>query len=152
MTDRGQTVYDFLLGMTLLLVTIILVLGLFGPLFGPFISPSGAENNEMADRIADRIVTENGTVFGERVLELDGNSFDDVDTLGERVGVPERKNVNVTLETSTGAIVEDSDNGDKISGGPERVTDPVAAADRVVKLPPGNDNCQEGCFLRVEVW
>ena len=151
MTDRGQTLYDFLLGTTLLLVTIVLVLSLFDPLFSPFTSPSGADNDEMADRLTDRIVAENATVFGDRVLELDEDSLDDsyLDSLRARTGIPSFRNLNVTLETG-GEIVER--NGIPVSGGSTRVDDPVAAATRVVTLPPGSGHCQTGCFLRVEVW
>ena len=147
MTDRGQTPNDFLLGTSLLLVTIIVVFALFDPLFGPFTSPSGADNDEMADRLAERIVTEGSTTFGDRVLDLDDGSFDEssLEQLRSQAGISFR-NVNVTVERSGGGVVEG------IRGGPERVDEPAATATRVIKLPPGAESCQQGCFLRVEVW
>ena len=144
-TDRGQTLYDFLLGTTLFLLTVVLVLSLFDPLFAPFTSPSGAEDDAMADRFADRVVAENATPFGDRTLDIDGESFDEetLETYRARAGLPAFRSVNVTLESGTGEVVE--------SGGPTRPDEPVATASRIVTLPPG-EGCQDGCVLRVEVW
>jgi len=150
MTDRGQTLYDFLLGTTLFLVTVVLVLSLFDPLFAPFTSPSGADDDAMADRVTDRVVAEHATPFGDRTLDIDGDSFDDetLDGYRARAGLPAFRSVNVTLESGGGEVIE---RGGPVSGGPARPDEPVAVASRIVTLPPG-ESCQDGCVLRVEVW
>lgn len=149
-TDRGQTLYDFLLGTTLFLLTVVLVLSLFDPLFAPFTSPSGAEDDAMADRFADRVVAEHATPFGDRTLDVDGESFDEetLETYRARAGLPAFRSVNVTLESGTGEVIE---RDGRVSGGPTRPDEPVATASRIVTLPPG-EGCQDGCVLRVEVW
>jgi hypothetical protein len=153
MNQRGQTLYDFLLGVSILLVSIILVLSLFDPLFAPFTDPVSGADDEQVDRLADEIVETNATVFGDQTLNLTDDSFDDdfIDEMKNRSGVSEFRDVNVTLRDDTGDFIEVG--GDPVLGGDIRPeNEPASSATRAVRLEPGRAVCQTGCILRVEVW
>jgi hypothetical protein len=153
MNQRGQTLYDFLLGVSILLVSIILVLSLFDPLFAPFTDPVSGADDEQVDRFADEIIETNATVFGSRTLNLTDSTFDDdfIDDLKSQSGVSEFRDVNVTLRNNTGDILEVG--GGPVTGGEIRPeNEPAASATRAVRLEPGRAVCQTGCILRVEVW
>lgn len=148
MNGRGQTAYDYLLGVVLLLVTIITVLSLFPQVFGTFSDPVPAEHEEMATRAAAEVIETNATTQSERTLAVTAGTFDDeyVETLRNRSGIPERRQLNVTLLDGSEPIE---------SGGDERTLgQPTSTATRVVRLPRGSDldRCTDGCRLVVRVW
>jgi hypothetical protein len=153
MNQRGQTLYDFLLGVSILLVSIILVLSLFDPLFAPFTDPVSGADDEQVNRITDEIIETNATVFGDRALDIDDDSFDEeyIDELKNRSGVPPFKNVNVTLTDQRGRII--TVGGNRVDGGEVRTSgDAASTTSRVVRFPPGEEVCQDGCILNVEIW
>lgn len=144
MTDRAQTLYDYLLGTVLVLVTIIIVLSLFPQLFGPFTDPVGSDTDEIADRVAAAVIETHATDDGDRVLDLDDSSFDDLEEIRDASGVSFR-DVNVTVEDNQRENVIDP-GGDELPSG-----DPAATATRVIRLADNGD-CENGCFLIVQVW
>lgn len=152
MTDRGQTAYDYLLGIVLLLVTIITVLSLFPQVFGPFVDPVSTDQDKMADRMATEIIDQNSTLEGDRTLDLVGinETYDDahIDRLKRQSGVPEIRNVHVTIQASpTDPIVEVGDQ--RRSGQPTATT---VRQIRAVSHPEGTSDCTDGCQLIVRVW
>ncbi len=149
MTDRGQTVYDYLLGVILVLVTIVVVLSLFPQVFGPFVDPVSSDRDEMGERIAMSVIETNGTTGGERTLDLDSDAFDDdyIDSVRSKSGVPEFQPVNVTLQTPD----ETLESGGNVR--PPGTT--TATTTRIVTVSPDSslaDECNPGCYLTVRVW
>jgi hypothetical protein len=144
MNERGQTAYDYLLGVVLLLVTIIAVLALFPQLFGPFVDPVSTDQQKMADSISAELIETNTSAGNERTLDL--NTIDDayVDQLKNRTGVPEIRNVNITVQNGPGDVIEQG--GDRRYG-----VDPAATTVRQIRLAETGD-CRDGCQLVVRVW
>lgn len=144
MNERGQTAYDYLLGVVLLLVTIVAVLALFPQLFGPFVDPVSTDQQKMADSLSAELIETNSTLDKERTLAL--NTIDDsyVDQLKNRTGVPENRNVNITVQDGPGDVIEQG--GDRRFG-----VDPAATTVRQIRLAETGD-CRDGCQLVVRVW
>lgn len=157
MSERGQTAYDYLLGIVLLLVAIITVLSLFPQVFGPFVDPVSTDRQKAADRVAAEVIEANATMDGERTLDVVGlqetveNSPEAyIEYLRNRTGVGEFRNVNVSIQTRPGGQPEFA------AGNPRRPGEPTATTVRnvrsVVADPGGEWDCQEGCKLIVRVW
>ncbi|MEF8936865.1 MAG: hypothetical protein V5A32_02835 [Halovenus sp.] len=144
MNTRGQTAYDYLLGVVLLLVTIIAVLALFPQLFGPFVDPVSTDQQKMADSLSAELIETNSTLDNERTLDL--NTIDDayVTQLKNRTGVPEIRNVNITVQDGPGDVI--GQGGDRRYG-----VDPAATTVRQIRLAEAGD-CRDGCQLVVRVW
>jgi len=110
MTDRGQTVYDFLLGVVLFLVVVVSIFAVFPDIFEPFFDPSPGEREDMADRVASDLIENTSVPEEERTvqysqldetLESVGN---DTTALKNRTGVPELRNIQVELRNSAGVV------------------------------------------------
>lgn len=144
MNERGQTAYDYLLGIVLLLVAIITVLSLFPQVFGPFVDPVSTDREKAADRIAAEVIETNTTGQSERTLDvngIDGNGAY-VEQIKNRAGVEEFRNVNITVQGEGGTMV---------AAGDTRLGDePSATVVRTVRTPTGD--CTDGCQLIVRVW
>lgn len=147
MTDRGQTVYDFLLGVVLFLVVVVSIFALFPDIFQPFFEPSPGEREEMADRVASELI-ENSTVpEEERTLEYAriNQTLQDIgeDTvqLKNRTGVPEIRNIQVELRNSTG----------RVQAWGEDPREVWSVTVRNVRIPARSD-CEPVCRLIVRVW
>lgn len=139
MNSRGQTAYDYLLGIVLLLVTIITVLSLFPQVFGPFVDSVSSDREKMADRVASDVIEQTALDGSERTVnttKLDGM---DIEQLKAQSGVPETQSVNITVQ------------GADVQVGDERLgNDPSATVTRTVKTR--DSDCQAGCKLTVRVW
>lgn len=143
MNQRGQTAYDYLLGIVVLLVTIITVLSLFPQVFGPFVESASADREKMADRVASDVIEESALNGSERTVNL--SKLDD-DAYIERVkaetGIRDIQSVNVTVQRGP-KMVEQA--GDERLG-----NEPSATVVRSVRTASGT--CKEGCQLIVRVW
>ena len=151
MTERGQTAYDYLLGVVLLLVTIVAVLALFPQLFGPFVDPVSTDQQKMADSLAAELIETNSTLDNERTLDSNingsrpgGISDVYVAQLKNRTGVPDIRNVNITVQDGPGDVI--GQGGDRRYG-----VDPAATTVRQIRLA-GTGDCRDGCQLVVRVW
>jgi len=148
MTDRAQTVYDYLLGTVLVLVTIIIVLSLFPQLFGPFTEPVGTDRDDKAERIATQMIETNATADGDRVLDLDESAFEDdsyISSIRNDSGVSDFRGVNVTLQNQTAEL--------GTAGDERRSGEPEATSTRNVRLADSDlEGCEVGCYLIVRVW
>lgn len=150
-SDRGQTAYDYLLGIILLLVTIITVLSLFPQVFGPFVDPVSSDQQKMADRMATEVIDENSTMGADRTLHLDAlndSLEDDIDRLKSESGIPDIRNVRITVQNAPGDVILEY--GDELYSG-----EPTATTVRQVRAathPIGTSGCDAGCQLIVRVW
>jgi len=147
MTDRGQTVYDFLLGVVLFLVVVVSIFAIFPDIFEPFFDPSPGERDEMADRVASELIentsvsTEEKTLQYERLNDTLQSIGDDTSTLKNKTGVPEIRNIQVELRNSTTGVQtwgKDPQNVWSVSVRNVRVT--------------GRSGCETVCRLIVRVW
>jgi hypothetical protein len=105
MCSRGQTPVDYLIGISLVLVTILGTFALVPMVFDPFEPAVSPDKQSMADRLADNLIA-NNTYPGEaRTLnrtDLD-NSLNDLNTTD--AGIPDRERVNVTVQNGAGTQV-----------------------------------------------
>ncbi|ERJ05221.1 hypothetical protein HLRTI_002799 [Halorhabdus tiamatea SARL4B] len=148
MSVRGQTTYDYLLGISLLLIAITAVFWLFPQVFDPFFDPVSSDQDKMADQLAAEVIETNATTTGERTLNVSTGTFTAkyLAELKDRSGVPDLRKVNLTLRRS-GTI--------EASGGPSEPSGkPLASSVRTVRTTQaGNlDNCTTACDLVVRVW
>lgn len=147
MTDRGQTVYDFLLGVVLFLVVVVSVFAIFPDIFEPFFDPSPGERDEMADRVASELIEnasvpdEEQTLRYERLNETLGSLDDDTHALKNKTGVSEFRNIQVELRNSTTGV-------QKWGKDPQSVW---SATVRNVRVS-GLDGCETICRLIIRVW
>ena len=151
--SRGQTAVDYLVGISLVLVTILGTFVLVPMVFDPFEPAISPDKQSMADRLADDIVTNNTYAGDERTLNRSGldNSFEDyLDTHRAEAGITRYERVNVTIQNGTGTRVSTS--GDPF----RRDAGGVATSVRTFttrEQANGEDNpCTKGCQLIVRVW
>lgn len=147
MSDRGQTTYDYLLGVVLLLVTIIAVLAVLPSIFDPFVDPVSSEEENLADRVAAEIIETNATA-GAQTLNVSGITDDEqyLSDIKRRSGLWETDNsrVNVTFVLGNGTVADSF--GDR-----RRADVPEAQTVRNVRLID-NPACSDACHMIVRVW
>lgn len=147
MTERGQTPSDYLIGISLVLVTIIGVFGVIqGGIYEPFEDPVGGEERTMADEFGATLIDEYETAWGSRTVDNDTmtDDLDDATTFQElknTAGVPEWKQANVTLRNESSAV---------FTAGDAWHDEPAATSTRVVRSETGR--CAPHCRLVVRVW
>lgn len=155
--DRGQTAFDFAVGMGVFLITVGFVLTFVPGVFAPFTVGSGTDEI-VSDRVAatlaeDVLVADLGTraTLDERctVSLFDGDDtdtgcrFDDTETFGDIVGIEDRT-LNVTLRQDGDVASID---GTPLAHGPTPPDEgDVSAAQRVVLID------DELYRLIVKVW
>lgn len=151
MTERGQTASDYVIGMSLLLVTILGVFGAVqGGVYEPFEDPVDGDEYTMADELAANLVAEHRTMWGRQTV--DNGSLAATLTQQprfasalQRAGIPtDRRQVNVTVVNESGLVYSSSHDDvwrDR----------PSATAVRVIQTPNA-DECADSCQLVVRVW
>lgn len=162
--DRGQTLYDFAIGMTIFLLVVGYVFAFLPGLFSPF-TPETDSSAVRADRTADFLTddllaeTDSDAGLNDTCTEVffgtNGTAPDDCDrfsgpvdesTVRDRAALPDTTSVNVTL-VRNGSIVTDSD-GEQFALGstPEGIDGRVIRAVRIVSFD-GRDHQFE-----VRIW
>ena len=157
MTDRGQTIHDYLLGIVLVLLTIAGVFAFFPDVFVPFQEPVESEDRQMATELAAELVEVNSTMQGERTINVTGleRTMEDettLETLVERSGIPDWKQVNVTVQNETGSVLIGGESSDTGSVFREDSGDPPATTVRTIQAQNPTHACAESCQLVVRVW
>lgn len=111
MDDRGQTLQDFVLGISIFILGFVLVLSLIPGLLTPFEPAVGTAEQATADRIASTIVSnlsipaQPNTLNSTETATLFALSTTD---LKDRFGVTSTTHVNVTLESLDGSARNDT--------------------------------------------
>jgi len=155
MTDRGQTLQDYLLGIVLVLLTIIGVFTFFPDVFVPFDEPVESEDREMATELADELVEANRTQRGTQTVNVTAleQSIQDpiLGRLVTQSGIPDWKQLNVTIKESDQVIEVGAANG---TGSVFRQdsSDPPATVIRTVQAQNRTHACAQSCQLVVRVW
>lgn len=151
MTERGQTINDYLLGIILLLLSIAIVFGYFPSIFQPFEQEVSNEEEAMATNLAAEIV-ENSTVAETKQTANFTRLNTTIDSFvndSERAGIPDWLRWNATVLNGTGGVVRH--HGTEIQNGSAYRTDIAASTTRFIKSERNTD-CQDGCELVVRVW
>lgn len=158
MDERGQTQYDFAIGVSVFLLVLIGVLVFLPSVFASYDTPVGADQREEADRLADRLVTEHRAGTNERTLNLSGSDglatamgATEFATLRDGAGVLDDRRVNVTVVDGGRASELVEEGGDAVATGPMYDDRPAATTVRVVRFAD-SDVCSPLCRIVVRVW
>lgn len=156
-TDRGQTPNDYLLGIVILLISIILVFGYFPNIFQPFEQEVGNEEQAMANNLAAEIVDNSTVGDSEQTVDfvLLNQTVDSYFNNSEQAGIPRWLNWNVTVLDSDGNRVELVPAGNApIQNG---TTWRGERAESIIRFVAPQDSsqvagCDNGCRIVVRVW
>lgn len=151
--DRGQTLQDYVLGVSLFLVTVLVIVGTILPtVTAPFDQEIGGDKISQADRVAETIVSNASDGAGTNRLDVgvvENIVGKDTATLRERFGLPETALVNVSVAPLNGSRVHRSASGTALATSMAPSGDAAASA-RIVTL--SDDSCAPACRLVVRVW
>jgi hypothetical protein len=151
MTERGQTINDYVIGMTLLLLSITLVFGYFPGIFQPFEEEVSNEEEAMATNLAAELV-ENSTVTGTKQTvsfdSMNGTLYSFVDA-PQQAGIPDWVHWNVTVLDVDGNVI--THDGERLAKGTDWRGERAASTVRFVRAQDDND-CDDGCRIVVRVW
>ncbi|WP_231182898.1 hypothetical protein [Haladaptatus sp. DYF46] len=142
MGDRGQTLNDYVLGISVFLLTVAFVVAFLPSIFTPFNAPIDDSTAARASRGATFIIDDLSVEGRANVLDQSRTTtfFEQNETELRRVlGFPRTTDVNVTLVDAETGIVNRS-------AGDAPGDDPTAATDRIVRI--GSNTYQ----LTVRVW
>lgn len=175
MDNRGQTLQDFALGVSLFLVTVTFVFGYVPTVFAQYDAPTDSVDQQQANRVAEYIV-ENYSVAGQANVLRNGTGavtgvhatlstdagferLREVTGLNTTTDERARPNLNVRLVNTTEVTGEDEKEPIRVGGrGPYefgeswRPDTPAATETRVVRLGNDTGQCEPTCWLVVRVW
>lgn len=150
--DRGQTLHDYTIGISLFIITLsTVVAGLFG-FIGPLSTGVGSEEISQTDRVATTLVQNLST--GRQPNELDADLLENTlarseSALRTRWGLQQTAQFNVSLTTLNGSRIV-APGGTKLAAGPRYQGNAAGSTARIVTLDSGA--CRPGCRLAVRAW
>lgn len=150
---RGQTLQDFALGISLFLITVTFVFGLFPSYLEPFTAGTDDSDQMRADRLSRALIQEHATAKGGSVLngtKLSTTLAQNQSQLRSEYGFTRAADINVTVrEGGDDSLV--SLNGSSLATDQDSQNQPAAARARIVRL--SNETvCEPSCRLVVKVW
>lgn len=155
MGTRGQTLHDYVAGITVFVVTIALVLGLLPNVLAPYQSDVGAATSSEAGRIGDRIVSNVSLAGTPNVLNattLSALMAKNDAELQTRYGLEDHRHVNLTLTTLNGSAFVTDGGGTLMTAGDSTVGEDVSSVARIVSVSDPAFDCHPACRLVVRVW
>lgn len=153
-TGRGQTLHDYVAGISVFILSIGLVLGLLPSVVAPFGDESAVEKTQATQLAAE--IPANLSVAGSRTrLDADNATAlmgTDVDGLRSRFGLKSWRYVNLSLTTLNGSRVLTDAGGTRLTAGATAAGEDASSAARVVQLTDPDIDCTPACRLVVRVW
>ena len=153
--DRGQTLHDYVAGISVFILTVTVVIGFLPSVLAPYQANGNVADATTVERISDRLVSNLSTASAPNVLDSDQLSSvlaKDNGELQRRYGLAEYQNVNISVVTMNGSAVVRNQSGDALTAGANNAGNPTTAAARVISLSERPDRCTPACRLVVEVW
>jgi hypothetical protein len=153
-TRRGQTLHDYVAGISVFILAIGLVLGLLPSVVAPFGNEGAVEETQTGQLAAE--IPANLSVAGSRT-RLDTDNLTalmgtDVDGLRSRFGLKSWRYVNVSVTTLNGSRVLTDASGTPLTTGATAAGEDPSTAARVVQVSGTNIDCTPACRLVVRVW
>lgn len=142
--SRGQTPVDYLIGVSLVLVTIVGTFALVPMVFDPFEPAVSPDKQSMADQLSDDLITNNTYPGEERTLNRTKLEASLNDLNRSNAGIPERERVNVTIQNGT--VTRIATAGDPFT------TNADGVATSIRTFVTREQACTDGCQLIVRVW
>lgn len=155
MSDRGQTAHDYLIGVSIMLITLFGIFALVPGIYEPFQEPVGPEEAAIADRVADRLVQDHAVRGTQNTLNytaLEGtlHSDSDFERLRERAGMPDDyRQVNVTVMRPDGSRLGVMGDLDHES---EYFLNRSVSATSIRTVRFEDNRCDPVCKVLVRVW
>jgi hypothetical protein len=150
---RGQTLQDFILGVTVFILTVTFVFGIFPGFLEPLTAGTDTADRVQSDRIAQTMVQKQSVSGQQNVLSasdlrsITSNSQSD---LRDRYSLPQQASINVTVrDIETNEIV--AYGGQKLATDEKSLNRSAGSVARVIKLDD-DSICRPGCRLVVKVW
>lgn len=145
---RGQTLQDYVIGVSIFLLATAFVVGFIPTLFTPFTAPVDASQTAQADRYAAEVLSEVTQPDSKNVLDgAETDSFFANESNLDRIPTSEQADVNVTLVDGNGTVQH--------AIGLPYQGESTAAATRIV-VPEsgygGNHTCTATCRIEVRLW
>jgi hypothetical protein len=153
-SDRGQTLQDYVLGVSVFLLVVIgLLTAILPTVLAPFEDTVGGDKTAQADRIAGQLVG-NTTVSDNHLnaSALEQVVSADQATLRDRFSLPRGSTVNITVSTMDGSSRIVGPSGGPLSSPRSPGERPAASSVRIVTLNDDSSGCQPACRLVVRVW
>ncbi len=148
MRGRGQTQLDYLVGVSVVLLTLTGVFLFVPGVFQTFDQPVDQTERTAADRLSENLIHESAVTGTQQTLnysELDRLLGADWGQTRGAVGLPIGRDVNVTVENS-------SSSGELLlTAGDSYNREPAAQSTRLVTFQ-NDSQCEQLCRLTVRVW
>lgn len=155
MDNRGQTLHDYVAGISVFILTVAIVLGLLPSVVAPFQNGgSGGVDAALSSRIGDRVVS-NLSVDGAPNV-LDGDELEtlmaknEVD-LRDRYGLTQGQYVNLSLQTLNGSRMI-AVGGTVQTAGATALGEDTTTSARIVTVDDPDFACEPACRLVIQVW
>ncbi len=151
--ERGQTLQDFVLGVSVFLIVVVFVFGLFPNFLSPFTAGVDAAERSQADRLARNLIENHSVEAADNTLngtQLATTMTESESTLRKRFGLGTTASINVTVREIDGQQVVQYD-GTVLATGNSRENETSGSVSRIVSIA-GSEKCQPGCRLIVKVW
>jgi hypothetical protein len=154
--DRGQTLQDYVVGISVFIVVVFLALAFFPQLLSGFQTTDIADSEAQADRVARQIVTNNtvpGTTNELNATKMDVLMNQTEDELRQRFRLNSTVNLNMSIVSLDGRQFVLNATGDPLTSRPRYFGNDAGSAARIVTL--SNDsfsNCDPACRLEVRAW
>lgn len=157
MDARGQTLHDYVAGISVFVLTVAVVLGLLPSVVAPFNADTGAVESTVAERIGDRVVANLSLSGAPNTLETDNVTSLLTKTEAElrtRYGLDTVHHVNLTLTNLNGSTIltDSSTPPQPQTAGASAATEDVSSVARIVRLDEPGLDCRPACRLLVRVW
>lgn len=152
--DRGQTLQDYVVGISIFIVVVFMALAFFPNLLSGFQTGTVADHEAQADRVAREIVT-NASTSGS-INDLNATIIEEIvamseDDLRSRYGLHGSINLNITVESLDGGSYV-TDGTTTLAGEPGYFGDSAGTAARIVTLTDKAYGCSPACRLVVRAW
>lgn len=150
---RGQTLHDFALGVTLFILTVTFVFGLFPSYLAPFTAGAEGSDQMRAERVSQQLVQNHSSAGDENVLnvtQLKTTLNLDQDGLRNRYGLSPVATVNITVKHADNQSIV-VDGGQRLATDQDSRNQTAASTARVVQLQD-RSTCRPACRLVVKVW
>lgn len=155
MDARGQTLHDYVVGISVFVLTVAVVLGLLPSVVAPFQDGTGAVDGTISTRVGDRIVSNLSETGSPNVLEAEGISAlmaKDEPALRSRFGLKSDRYVNLSLQSLAESTFLTNSSGIRQTAGASAGSEDVTTSARVVDISESGFDCRPACRLVVRVW
>jgi hypothetical protein len=157
--SRGQTLQDFTLGVTLFIVTVTFVLGIFPGYLSPFTTGVTGAERAQADQVARSMLLNLSTADGGNTVNatrLHTVLNQSQEQLRGQFGLPKTAGVNITVVSLNGTkMVRLDRSGDSLATVQGRNNQTAGTVARVVSFRNNTKyrpRCNPGCRLVIKVW